>query len=224
MVGEIALFPLGAITASGDEGSITRWLGDLKSGSDDAAQQLWQRYFDQLVRLARRKLRAATGIGAGIAEDEEDAALSAFHSFCRGAAEGRYPGLADREALWRLLVRITVRKALDQIQRQGAIKRGGGRLVGESALADGDGTRNGAVLDHFVGPEASPDLAALVAEEYRRLWSRLGHDSLRMVLDLCLEGYRRPEIAARMGCTVKTVGRKLDVIRTVWLEAQDDHE
>jgi hypothetical protein len=41
------------------------------------------------------------------------------------------------------------------------------------------------------------------------------------VLDLRLEGYRRSEIAARMGCTVKTVARKLDVIRTIWLEAED---
>ena len=61
----------------------------------------------------------------------------------------------------------------------------------------------------------------MVAEEYRRLRSRLGDDSLRLVLDLSLEGYRRAEIAQRMGRTVKTVARKLDVIRTVWLDGED---
>ena len=193
-----------------DEGSITRWLGELKTGADASAQHLWERYFDRLVHLARQKLRARAAFGA--AEDEEDAALSAFDSFCRGAAQGRYPQLADRHDLWRLLVVITVRKALDQVQRRGAAKRGAARVVGESA---------GAGLDRFIGPGPSPELAALVAEEYRRLRSRLEDDSLRLVLDLSLEGYGRAEIAERTGRTVKTVGRKLDVIRAVWLEAEE---
>ena len=205
--------------SSTGEGSVTRWLGDLKTGGDAAAQHLWERYFDRLVRLARRKLGARAGIGA--AEDEEDAALSAFDSFCRGAAQGRYPRLADRDDLWRLLVVITVRKAFDQVERQAAAKRGAARSVCESDLAHGEGAQAVASLDRLVGPEPSPELAALVAEEYRRLWLRLGDDSLRLVLDLSLEGYRRAEIADRMGRTVKTVTRKLAVIRTVWLEVED---
>jgi DNA-directed RNA polymerase specialized sigma24 family protein len=203
--------------SSTGEGSVTRWLGDLKSGGDASAQHLWERYFDRLVRLARRTLPK----GAGAAADEEDAALSAFDSFCRGAAQGRYPRLDDRDDLWRLLVVITVRKALDQVRRRGTAKRGGGRLVGEANLADSDDSQTGAGLDAFVGPEPSPELAAMVAEEYRRVRSRLGDDSLRLVLDLSLEGYDRAEIAQRMGRTVKTVSRKLEVIRTVWLEGED---
>ena len=101
------------------------------------------------------------------------------------------------------------------------MKRGGGRLVGEAFLADGDGLEPCGGLDGFVGPEPSPELAAMVTEEYGRLRSRLGDDSLRLVLDLSLEGYRRGEIAQRMGRTVKTVGRKLDVIRTLWLDEED---
>jgi DNA-directed RNA polymerase specialized sigma24 family protein len=199
------------------EGSVTRWIGDLKSGGDAAAQNLWERYFDRLVRLARERLRAR----AGAAEDAEDAALSAFDSFCRGVAEGRFPQLADRDDLWRLLVVITVRKAVTQLERQRAIKRGGGRLVGEADLASGEGTHFGAALDSFAGREPSPELAAMVVEEYQRLRSRLGEDSLRLVLDLSLEGYNREEISARMGRSVKTVARKLDVIRRVWLDGED---
>ncbi len=206
--------------SSTGEGSVTRWLGDLKTGGDGAAQQLWERYFDRLVRLARRKLRAGAKISAGAAEDEEDAALSAFDSFCRGAVRGRYPRLDDRDDLWRLLVVITVRKALDQIRRQGAATRGGGHLLSERDLADAAGSRGGAPLDHFVGPGPNPELAVMVAEEYRRLRTRLGDDSLRLVLDLSLEGYGRAEIAQRMGRTVKTVSRKLDVIRTLWRDEE----
>jgi DNA-directed RNA polymerase specialized sigma24 family protein len=40
------------------DGSVTHWLGALKAGDAAAAQHLWERYFDRLVRLARAKLRA----------------------------------------------------------------------------------------------------------------------------------------------------------------------
>src|SRR5450755_4667657 len=99
---------------SDEEGSVTRWLGDLKAGDTDAAQKLWERYFGALVRLAHARLRNA----AHGAEDEEDAALSAFDSFCAAAAQGRFPRLDDREDLWRILVTLTQRKALNQVERQ----------------------------------------------------------------------------------------------------------
>src|ERR1700722_5876112 len=39
--------------------SVTQWLGLLKAGDMDAAQQLWQHYFDRLVHLARARLHGA---------------------------------------------------------------------------------------------------------------------------------------------------------------------
>src|SRR5215470_10539747 len=106
--------------ANGD--SVTVWIESLKTGDRDAAQKLWQRYFEALVRLARARLRGAPKAVA----DEEDAALSAFDCFCRGAARGRYPRLNDRDDLWRLLVILTERKAIDQARHQRRHKRGGG--------------------------------------------------------------------------------------------------
>src|SRR3954452_5578865 len=89
------------------EGSVTRLIDALAGDDvDTAAAKLWQCYFDRLVRLAHARLRAAPRGAA----DEEDVALSAFNSVCRGAAQGRFPGLGDRRDLWRLLVTITVRK------------------------------------------------------------------------------------------------------------------
>src|SRR5437879_6530897 len=58
------------------DGSVSRWITELKAGDDVAAQKLWQGYFHRLVGLARMKLRGAQRR----AEDEEDAALSAFDS------------------------------------------------------------------------------------------------------------------------------------------------
>ena len=77
-------------------GSVTAWLDLLKTGDQEAAQQLWQRYFQSLVRLARSRLQAR----ARAAADEEDVALSAFDTFCEGMAQGRFPDLADRDDLW----------------------------------------------------------------------------------------------------------------------------
>jgi DNA-directed RNA polymerase specialized sigma24 family protein len=199
------------------DGSVTRWIGDMKAGGDSAAQHLWERYFDRLVHLARARLRSARRAGA--VEDEEDAALSAFDSFCRGATAGRFPQLADRDELWRLLVVITVRKALAQLHRQRAQKRGGGRLAGESALIGAD-TAEGGGLDRLAGDEPGPELAAMVVDEYRRLRAGLRTEALRQVLDLRLEGYTREEIAQRLGCAERSVKRKLDVIREAWLQGQ----
>src|SRR5712691_6856720 len=81
------------------EGSITRWIGQLEAGDPAAAQPIWERYFRQLVELARRKL---LGVRPHVA-DEEDVALSAFDSFCRGLKRGRFPDLQDRDNLWKLL-------------------------------------------------------------------------------------------------------------------------
>jgi hypothetical protein len=61
------------------EGSVTRWLHQLQAGDAAAAQPLWEAYFGRLVSLARAKLRGAR---------KEDAALSAFDSFCRSAGRG----------------------------------------------------------------------------------------------------------------------------------------
>src|SRR4051812_38496320 len=97
-----------------DHGSVTLWLGALRAGDLDAAQPLWERYFARLVRLARARLHATPRADA----DEEDAALSAFDSFCDGAARGRLPRLADRDELWRLLVVLTARKAAAQARRR----------------------------------------------------------------------------------------------------------
>ena len=89
------------------ERSVTQWISDLKAGDDgEAARRLWDRYFTQLARLAHARLRARNRGAA----DGEDVALSAFESFFRGAAAGRFPRLEDRDDLWKLLTTIAAQK------------------------------------------------------------------------------------------------------------------
>jgi RNA polymerase sigma factor (sigma-70 family) len=199
-----------------NEGSVTRWIGDLKSGGDAAARHLWERYFERLVRLARKKLR--NDRRAPMVEDEEDAALSAFDSFCRGVDRGRFPRLTDRDDLWRLLVVLTVRKAIDQIERHNAVRRGGDHQIGAFSTIDDRSNREGNPLHHLLSSEPTPEFAAMVTEQHRQLRNALSDATLCQVLDLRLEGYTREEIAERMGCAVSSVKRKLDMIRQTWLE------
>ena len=72
-------------------GSVTHWIGALKSGDQEAAQQLWQRYWKRLVGLAAKKMSGSQRQ----ASDEEDIAQIAMKSFFLGVREGRFPQLAE---------------------------------------------------------------------------------------------------------------------------------
>jgi DNA-directed RNA polymerase specialized sigma24 family protein len=192
-------------------GSVTNWLVLLKEGDAGAAQRLWEQYFPRLVALARKRLRGARRREA----DEEDVALSAFDSFCRGAMQGRFPQLADRDDLWRVLVVITARKALDLLARQGRLRHGGGKLCGESALLDPTDPANGGI-EQVVGSVPTPAFAAEVAEECQRLLDKLADEELRQIAVWKMEGYTNEEIAGRLGCALATVERRLRLIRRLW--------
>jgi RNA polymerase sigma factor (sigma-70 family) len=194
------------------DGSITRWVTALKGGDAAAAQPLWERYYARLVALARQKLRAARRRAA----DEEDVVQSAFHSFFQGVSRGCFPQLNDRDNLWRLLVVITARKALDQLAHERSKRRGGGTLQGESRISPGGPTWDEAALERVVGAEPTPEFAAQVAEEYQRLLDLLGDDTLRRVAVWKMEGLTNDEIAGRLDCSRRTVARKLDTIRILW--------
>jgi DNA-directed RNA polymerase specialized sigma24 family protein len=193
-------------------GSVTLWIAQLKAGERDAVQPLWQNYCRRLTARARRRL-------AGVprrAADEEDVALSAFDSFCRAAEQGRFPALHDRDDLWQLLLVITDRKACDLANYERRDRRGGGRVVNETALAQGSGSTEETPLDAVRSPEPSPEFAALAAEEFRRLLGVLGDDDLRQVAVRKMEGYTVEEIAAQLGRVPQTVKRWLRMIRQTW--------
>ncbi len=196
------------------EGSVTRWVTALKSGDAEATQRLWERYHRQLVALARQKLQAARRRVV----DEEDVVQNAFHSFFQGVNRGRFPQLNDRDNLWRLLVVITARKALDQVAHERTQRQGGGNLQGESRLGPAADASAIAGIEQVVGNEPTPEFAAQVAEEYRRLLDQLGDDSLRQVAVWKMEGLSNDEVAAKLDCSRRTVARKLDTIRIIWSE------
>jgi DNA-directed RNA polymerase specialized sigma24 family protein len=193
-------------------GSITYWLEQLKTGDQAAVQRIWERYFQRLVELARKRLQSAPRRAA----DEEDVALNAFDSFYRRAREGRFPQLLDREDLWQVLVLITSRKVRNLIRNERAQKRGGGEVQNESALPGGDSAPEGTAFASLISQEPDPGFAVQVAEDYQRLLATLGRDELRSIAVWKLEGFTNEEIAAKLSCAKATIERKLRLIRSTW--------
>jgi DNA-directed RNA polymerase specialized sigma24 family protein len=192
---------------------VTQWIDKLSGGDQRAAQVLWETYFSRLVSFARRKLEGLPLRAA----DEEDVALSAMYSFCRGMERHRFDHVHDRDDLWKLLVTITARKACAERRRQHAIKRGGGQVRGESVFFDRDhenGREEG--IGAILGEEPTPELACMVAENCRMMLDNLEDEMLRQVAVFALEGYTPQEIAERLGCVRRTVERKLERIRDKW--------
>jgi DNA-directed RNA polymerase specialized sigma24 family protein len=187
---------------SPEGGSVSRWFGPLQEGDPAAAQQLWERYFQRLIELARKKLRDLPQ-----REAAEDVALSAFDSFCRSAGLARFPQLADRDSLWRLLVIITVRKAAHHKRDERRQKRNRPR---------GHAGERGLLLEEIVGREPTPEFAAQAVEECQRLLRLLGDPELERVAILKMDGHSVEEIAQQLGYAERTIKRKMRLIRSLW--------
>jgi RNA polymerase sigma factor (sigma-70 family) len=189
---------------SSDRGSVTTWLDGLKADHDQAAQELWNRYFAQLVTVARRHLH-----GVGRVADEEDVALSALKSAMLGVQNNRFPELNDRTGLWPLLVTITARKALNEHKRRRTQKR---NPSVELPLTD---------VQTIAGRELSPDFALQLSDAIQSLIGSLGDDTLQVIAQRKLEGYSNSEIAQELDVSTRTIDRKLARVRQEWDEAAE---
>jgi len=194
------------------------WISQLKAGDSVAAQKLWEAYHEQLVRFARKKLRAVPRRAA----DEDDVAVSAFNSFWQAAVQGKFPQLNDSDDLWKILVTITARKALRQAQHARRQKRGEGKVRGESVFRQADASEPDWGIEQVVGREPTPAYAAEVTENLRRLLECLDDDGLRQLAVLKMQGYTNQEIAEKLDCGLRSVERKLSGIRTIWSNEREE--
>lgn len=182
-----------------ESGSVTRILKRLADGDADAAQPLFEHYFDALVRFARAKLAGVSQGGGG----PEDLAQSAFARFCIKVQRGLFPDLADRDGLWRLLLRITANKASDRRKKK-SLKRD-----------EFDG-------DNLPGSQPTPEELETSEQECERLLAMLDPIQQQVAL-LKMHGYKNHEIAGRIDRALRTVERQLQIIRAKWKrELADD--
>jgi DNA-directed RNA polymerase specialized sigma24 family protein len=201
-----------------DTGSVSNWIERVKAGDSDAAQQIWQQYFERLVRAVRRRLQGQDRA----VSDEEDIVLSVFDSFYDAARKGRFPDLADRDDLWHLLLRLSARKAIDKRRHDKRRRRGGNVQVRRLGGAEND--RDGTI--DVIGDEPSPEMVLMMQESIEQLFSVLGVGQLRDLAGAKLEGYSNAEMAQRFGCSERTIERRLHLIREKYrqeMQAEDEN-
>ena len=191
--------------------SVTNVFERLRQGDAAAVNALWERFMPRLAGLARKTIAGRKLRMSG----EEDAMQSVFLSFWQRANEGQFTGVWNRNDIWSLLAKMTVRKSLNLARRERAERRGGGRVVNEATLAgrddDGDGRGGGGSLDEAMATLPTQEFDLHTEELLMTL-----DDELRVFAVLRLMEYKNREIAELLECTERRVERKLERIRSLW--------
>jgi RNA polymerase sigma factor (sigma-70 family) len=200
------------------DGSVTRLIQLLRSGDaterDLAARLIWRRYFRDLLELARNNLNKRIRRR----EDEEDVLQSMYKSFCLRQQRGEFD-LSGRDALWRLLVTITLRKARNVAKKQARDRRD---IAREQTISDrDDGESAHWALEQMDAAGPSPAEAVLLNEALERRLEVLADPELRQIALWRLEGYTNREIADRLDCTERSVERRMERIRSKWTSYDD---
>jgi RNA polymerase sigma factor (sigma-70 family) len=184
--------------------SVTRLIHAVQEGRASAVSSLLEVYFERLVELARQRLQSLPGMAAY----DEDVALRSFHSLCQRVRDPARPlPLAGRDDLWRLLATRTISRAIDLIRRHHP-----DRFASE------------ADVERLLSREPTPEEAAEMADECRRLLALLDEPELRLIALLKVEGYTNEEIANSLDCVPRTIERKVSRIRLCWQNEWKDFE
>jgi RNA polymerase sigma factor (sigma-70 family) len=196
------------------QGSVTRLIIELRSDDpavrEVAARLVWGRYFQELLALARNHLSARIRAR----EDEEDVLRSMYESFYKRQRRGDFD-LANRDELWSLLVQITLSKARNTANRHLQKRRDVRREQPGTMHRDG-ADKSIPLVDQIDSDGPTPAEAALLNEALERRIEMLKEPDLRQIAIRKLEGYTNAEVAEQLGCTLRTVQRKIERIRAYW--------
>ncbi len=171
-----------------------------KAGSETAATQLFDKYCEQLLRLAEKRIGARMNSRV----DPEDVVQSAFRTFFGRAKADKFT-FEDQDDLFKLLVRITVHKTLRQIAFHRAAKRN------PSAEA-GHGENANEMLLQAMAAGPTPETEVALIDQFETFMSQLPAKD-RQILELRIEGYSTEEIAGKIGSYDRKVRRVLERIR-----------
>ena len=196
---------------------VTMWLRKLEAGDADSANNLYQHFCSRLKTLVRGQIPAHVRA----TYDQDDVAVSAFHSLFLGVREQRYQ-FDNRDDFSRLLMLIAERKIAKRIRYETQDKRDIRRRMENSVflrLSPNQQDEERAGVKSLPGCEPSPEFATEVAETCENLLAALPDDSCRKIALLMLENYTAEQVAEKLGCSRRTVQRKLLVIRRTWQDA-----
>jgi RNA polymerase sigma-70 factor (ECF subfamily) len=173
----------------------------LRSGDDDAATQVFNRFAWQIIALARSRLQEATRGKI----DPEDILQSVLRSFFTRHRDGHFD-VQNWEHLWGILTVITVRKCGRIMDYYGAARRDVRHEVSLERLPESGGHA------HLFAREPTPSEATMLLELVEQLLRGLPPED-REIAVLHLQGYTAFEIRDRVGRTARTVRRILERVR-----------
>jgi RNA polymerase sigma factor (sigma-70 family) len=175
-------------------GLVERW----RRGDADAAAELFARYSDRLTRVAEDHLSRRVAAREG----GDDIVQSVFRTFFRRCAEGQFR-IDGANALWRLLVKITLLKARAKQRRHLAARRD------VRAETPGGGEE---WLAEVAEREPGPVEAAVLVDEIESLLHGLPPE-FGQILELSLQDHSRTEAAQLLGVSRQTVYRALNLLQ-----------
>lgn len=170
---------------------LLRWMAD---GDAEAADRFVQHYREQIKRIARFKLRN-TPQQVQRVYDESDIVQSVMGVLWE-QIRGEWKDKSE-SSIVKLLIRTAVNRVIEKVQKEAALKRGGGRIVGDGEAA----------IDLAAGRDRPPDEAAEVNEEATEILKQLSPDE-RAIGELRDQGLTWAEVAERLGTTADAVSRR----------------
>ena len=181
----------------GDRSLLDLWRG----GDETAARELFDRYADRLVGLARRRLgqRLARRV------DPEDVVQSVFRTFFARAKAGQFT-ISGQDDLCKLLFHLTVVKALRQVRHHKAAKRNLGQEV--------EPAREELPEAHPFDREPNPEAVNAFLDQLEHFLKQLRPEE-RQILELRMQGCNVAEIAEKLGTYERKVFRLLERIRSL---------
>ncbi len=190
-------------------GSVTGWIEELKAQDPEAQRKIWHRFVARLVKFANKKLSNAKCSVV----DAEDIASMAFYNFFEKTPE-QFERLVNRNDLWQILTMLAERRAIDEQRKWFNQRNGSGRVVNESNIGpEQDDNLNG--MDHFASVDAPPEIQIILAEEAKTRLDLLEDDVMCQIAIDKLQGYKNNEIAEKMMMSLRSVERKLSLIREI---------
>jgi RNA polymerase sigma-70 factor (ECF subfamily) len=181
----------------------------LRAGQNDAATQVFNRFANRLLALARKQLDPHVRQKV----DPEDVVQSVMRSFFVCNAAGRFGEFDSWDNLWGMLVVLTQRKCGRRMDYFHAACRDVQREVPAERATPNESRSDMGLHDD----EPTPSEAAMLTDTVERLMRSL-EGRHREILTLSLQGYAPAQISEQLGCTERTVYRVLERVKQ-WLEA-----
>lgn len=171
-----------------------------RAGDEQAAQQLFDKYAERLLALARRRISHRLHSRV----DPEDVVQSVFRTFFARAKEGQFR-IEEQDDLAKLLVRITVHKTLRQVEFHKAAKRDPSQETSQG----GEGHDR---LREVLDSEPTPQAALAFLDQLEHFLSQLPPGD-RQILEMRLQGYSNAEIAEKLGVYDRKIRRVIERVR-----------